>query len=700
DIDFINFVTNGNIQEKIRENNFEGKDLSLINKFPEIKLPNKFFKNDGTLSFIDEAALIAGNIPTFSNGSVYADFDNDGDMDIIVNNIDAPSLLYENMNSQVNKKSSLQINLRGPLNNVNAIGSKIIVYTNNEIRTYEKYPVKGFMSSMEIPIQIGLNKTKIDSIIVVWPDNTYQNVPFSGKPGVSITYSKNLPAFDYKTITGSRKNFSKPMVDITKEVNLNYLHEENQFVEFDREVLIPHMVSTEGPALTVADINNDGLDDVFFGSAENKKSAIFLQQPTGKFIKKEEPALDEDSAYENTDACFADVNNDGAIDLIVASGGNEYYGKDEHNKPRVYLNDGQANFKKLENAFSNIYLTASTVVAADFNGDGYMDLFIGGRTTPGEYGKLPESYLLQNDKTGKFTNVTSRYSGELSNVGFVTQALWFDIDKDGDKDLLLSLEWGNIVAFINDNGRFTKKLLTDKKGWWNFILPCDIDKDGDIDLIAGNLGLNSRLKASEKEPVRLYYNDFDDNGKKEQVLTYYLGGKEIPFDNKAELEKQIPLLKKKFLYAEDFSKATLPELFTSQKLSLASVLTTNYFANALLINNGNLTFTTSQLPMEAQLTSFKDAVIINANNDSLPDILMMGNYYDNNIEMGRYDADFGTILINKNKGVFACETINGLAIKGQVRHIKPVNIGRQQAFILACNNDSAKVIKFAASKNK
>ena len=309
------------------------------------------------------------------------------------------------------------------------------------------------------------------------------------------------------------------------------------------------------------------------------------------------------------------------------------------------------------------------------------------------HGEIPQSYLLQNDGTGKFKDVTAAHAKDLQNIGFVTNAVWFDIDKDGDKDLILSLEWGGITAFINNKGTFTKKVLSDKNGWWNFILPCDVDNDGDIDLIAGNLGLNSRLQASAKEPVRLYYNDFDNNGKKEQVLTYYLNGREIPFANIAELEKQLPALKKKFLYAADFAKASLDDIFTADKLKSADVLTADYFSNAVLINNGNLNFTTQALPWQAQLSPYKDAVVINANNDSLPDILLVGNFYENNIEMGRYDADYGTILVNKGKGNFECQNINGLQIKGQVRHIRSIHIGKEDAFILAKNNDSAMVIK-------
>ncbi len=699
DIDYINFVSNGDVQQKIQENNFREKDLGLIDKFPVIKLPDKFFKNNGNASFTDVNTFIKGSVPTFSNGAVYADLDNDGDLDIAVNDIDAPALIYENKTSESGKKSSLRVKLKGPPQNVNAIGAKIILFANHQVRTYENYPVRGFMSSMLIPFTIGLNNTKVDSAFIIWPDNTYRQIEVSSTASsVAFTYEKSEKHFNYNSVIGYYKTPVTPMIDITKETGFNYLHEENRFSEFDREPLIPHFFSTEGPALAIADINHDGLEDVFIGSARDKKCAVMLQQPSGKFIKSEQPGLDKDSIYENADACFTDVNNDGNIDLIIASAGNEFYGNDFHNTPRVYLNDGKANFTKLDNAFTNLYLTASCVVPYDFNGDGNVDLFIGARTVPWESGEIPQSYLLQNDGTGKFKDVTSQYAKGLSKVGFVTQALWYDIDKDGDKDLLLSLEWGGIIAFINDNGNFTKKVLTGNRGWWNFILPCDVDNDGDIDLIAGNLGLNSRLKASETEPVKMYFNDFDDNGKKEQILTYYLGGKEIPFASKTELEKQIPLIKKKFLYAEEFAKASLPELFGSEKLRSAEVSSADYFSSAVLINNGNLQFETKALPWMAQLTTCKDAVVVNANNDGLPDILLMGNYYENNIEMGRYDAGFGTILLNKGKGEFEVENLNGLIVEGQVRHVKEIDLGKQQAYILARNNDSAMVIQFKNNK--
>jgi len=695
DIDYVNFVSNDEVQGKINTNSLGDKEMALIDKFPQIKIPNKFFKNNGQVVFTDQEKQIKGNKGTYSNGAVCADLDNDGDLDIVVNNIDEQAILYQNKTNDANNKSFLEIKLKGPVKNINAIGAKILVFAHGEVRSYEKYPVRGFQSSMETPVHVGLHNTKADSMLLIWPDNSYQAIKLNqGDSYVTIAFQENLPQFNYATITTFRKNVSKKMIDISQEVDLRHRHEENHFVEFNRETLIPHMLSTEGPALAVADVNHDGLEDVFIGSSKGKKSVLYIQRPSGKFEQSEQHNLENDSIFEDVDACWSDVNNDGHLDLLVASGGNEYYGPEKYLLPRVYVNDGKANFNRLNNAFENLYFTASGVIPYDFTGDGYVDLFIGGRAEPWEYGQIPPSYLLENDKTGKFKDVTSKYSKELTKVGFVTHALWFDLDKDGDKDLLLSLEWDGLCAFINDKGVFTKKLLTTKKGWFNFMLPYDFDGDGDIDLIAGNLGLNSRLKVSEKEPIKLYYGDFDGNGKKEQLLTYFLKGKEIPFANKAELEKQMPGMKKKFLYAGELAKASLKEVFTREKLSKADLLTADYFANAILINKGNLNFEVQSLPWEAQLTPYKDAVIVDANDDDLPDVLLAGNYYENNIEMGRYDADFGTVLLNQGHGKFMCQSINGLQIKGQVRRMRKIIIAKKEAFIVARNNDSTMVITF------
>ncbi len=699
DLDFINFISNEQIQEKIRWNNLEKMDMDLIDKFPQIKLSNKFFVNNGNLAFSDLEENIKNEKAGYSNGAVYADFDNDGDLDILVNNIDAPAILYANKANDKVKKPFASITLKGSNENRNAIGAKLIIFSNNGIETYEKSPVRGYLSSMETPIHIGLNKTLVDSAFLLWPDNQYQSVNFiPGKTQYLFSYSKELNKFNFHSNHSFLNHEAKPMVDITSASKIVFKHEENVFNEFNREPLLPHLLSTEGPALAVGDANGDGLDDVYLGAAKGFKSNLYLQQKNGQFVKSIQPSLSQDSIYEDVDATWVDINNDGHLDLVVASGGNEYYHQEPYLLPRAYLNDGKMHFTKLPNAFSGIVVSQSCVIANDFNDDGFADLFIGGRSVPYQYGTIPTSYLLMNDGNGHFKNVTEQYAKGLSKIGMVTQAVWNDLDKDGKKDLLICSEWGGIDAFINKKNHFNKIQITDKKGWWNCILPVDIDNDGDIDIVAGNLGLNSRLTASDKKPVRLYFQDFDDNGKKEQVLTYFLKDRELVFANKSELERQMPFIKKKYLYAGDFSKAAINEIFTTSKLNEAIRYSANYFSNTLFLNNGQQQFSTIELPFEAQLSPIKSAVVIDANGDDLKDLLLVGNYYDNTIQMGRNDADYGTILINKGKGNLVAESINGLSIKGQVRKMLPIVIQKKNAWILAKNGDNTQLIQFKLAK--
>ncbi len=700
DMDYVNYVSNQEIQEKIRDNKMGEKDMALIDRFPEIKIPNQFYLNKKSLSFEDKEKAITNNPNSYSNGAAYADFDNDGDLDLVVNNVNDKSFIYENKANTAIDNKSIEITLKGAAKNLNALGTKVVLFAGNEVRTYEKYPVKGFMSSMEVPLLIGLKNTFIDSAFLIWPDHTFQkisqqswNFKDTSTKHLHFEYQKGLPLFNFALLTQHWPAKGYPMQQITAATGIQYVHQENVFQEFNREQLIPQMNSTEGPALAVGDVNHDQLEDIFIGGARGFVSALFIQQSNGKFIKSKEPSFELDSNYEDVDAVFCDVNKDGNVDLIVGSGGNEYYGRDVNMLSRVYLNNGKGLMTKLENAIP-VYNQASSIILRDFNGDGYPDIFMSSRVKAMDYGYPADSYVLFNTGDGHFKNVTTTVAPFLEKIGFITNATEADINHDGRKEIILTHQWGGIDILYPDVKNWRKGKVTELPGWWNFTLPVDVDGDGNLDLIAGNLGLNTRLKATQEQPINMYYNDFDDNGKAEQIVTFYLQGKEIPFANKDEIQRQIPKIKKKYLYAEDFAKANLSDIFSQEKLKSSIQYKAYHFSNTVFINDGKGNFTPKILPIEAQMTSYKCATICDANGDNQPDILLMGNFYDNNVQMGRYDADYGTLLLNKGKGDFEAVSFNGLAIKGQVRRVAPIQLGKQKAFVLAMNSDSLRVIQF------
>lgn len=703
DTDYIKFMSDDVVQEKIRNKNFDENDPGLADKLPEIKLPNKFFGNRGDLLFADLASNVKNDKISYSNGSVYADLDNDGDLDIVTNNINEHAFVYENLSDQKPVKNNfVRLYLKGKKGNLNAIGSKCLVFKDSSVQSYEKFPVRGFQSSMEVPLNIGMGKKAgVDSMVVIWPDNSYQTLePGQFKDSLTLTYQEGLPAFDYQKLKASRQSHTAGFKDIAAQLGIDVKHEENNFIEFDRNSLIPFEVTAEGPALAIADVNHDGLEDVFVGSSKMLKSHLFLQMRDGKFRETSQPALERDSTYEEVDAEWIDVNADSHPDLVVATGGNEYSHNSAYQMPRVYLNDGKGNLTAKEEAFDNVYTTASCVVPFDFTGDGIPDLFIGGRAVPLNYGEIPRSYLLQNDGTGKFTDVTARYAPELVSIGYVRSARLADMDKNGSQDLLLALEWDGICVMQKQGKTFKKKMLTTEKGWWNFAMPYDFDGDGDIDVLAGNLGLNSRLKASAKEPVRMYINDFDGNGRKEPLLTTYQSRVEALFPTKMEMEKQMPVIRKKYIYATEFAKASLADLVGAEKLEKSQILTADYFQNAVLVNDGKGNFSLKPLPFKAQWTPFYDAQIVDANGDKLPDVLLMGNFYDCNIQMGRYDADYGTVLINKGNCNFQPEPLNGLQVRGQVKRLKNIRLKSGTAVVAARNDDKLMVITNSPSSRR
>lgn len=692
DIDYVNFrLGDEDIEWKTDNNYLKEDELSIVDKMPKIKIPNKFFRNNRDLTFADLKSAIGEDQATYSNGAAYADLDNDGDLDIVVNNIGDAPFVYQNMTMDQDgvEGNYIAFQLKGPSKNRQAIGAKILIKGANGTRVYEHFPVRGYQSSMAPGLHIGLGKgADVEQMRVVWPDGTSENISsLAQNRSHTLAWKSDLPTFDLSLI---HENPANKFEDITNQTKLEFTHEENPFVEFNREGLMPHMVSSEGPAVAVGDVNGDGLDDVFLGSAKRIRSALFIQGPDGTFQDETSSALIQDSLFEDVDAVFADLENDGDLDLIIAAGGNEYRGASEARKQRAYLNDGKGNFERVD-IFPEVFTTAACILAEDIDKDGYVDFFIGGRAVPDKYGEIPDSYLLRNKGNLQFEDVTDTWAPDLRKVGLVKDGNWVDIDGDQDMDLILAVEWEPVQVFLNENHSFTQSSINDLKGWWNTVLPHDFDGDGDMDVLAGNLGENARFKPTKEEPIRMYVEDYDDNDQIEQVLTYYLNGQEIPFANHAELIKQMAPLKKKFLYAQDLATAPMVEIFGKGKLATATVFEANYFKSAYFENLGNGEWKTHALPATAQFSTLESVKWI-GESDTGAEVLLGGNFYDCNIEMGRYDASYGQLLRIGANGNMKVEGL-GLSIKGQVRRIQSILIAGKPAYLLVKNDDTLQIIQ-------
>lgn len=696
DIDWVNFIASESFQQKLNTQSLSAADFELINQFPEIKLPNYFFRNQGEARF-SRQTNIANDLPSFSNGAAYADFDNDGDLDMVVNNIGDEAMLYENELADTARGRHCRVVLQGPATNRYAQGARLLLYQQGELRTYEKQAVHGYLSSMEGPLLLGLAGPPIDSALVLWPDGSYQ--PWQPRQGetVVLQWKPGLAPFNYGRWQQWGTDGSHRFTDLTASSGLLYDHTENLYQEFNREPLIPYMTSTDGPALAVGDIDGNGLDDVFLGAARGFKNQLYLQQPGGRFAPAILPALAADSAAEDTDAVIADLNGDGRPDLLVASGGNEFYGPATELQPRLYLNTGQG-LQKQANAFAGIYCNAGSLAVADFTGDGRPDVFLGGRAQPFAHGLAPRSYLLQNDGQGHFTDITAARAPALLQPGMVKQARSTDWNADGQPDLLLACHWRPPLLVLQQKGRFDQATPLGEPGLWNACLPLDANGDGRPDLLAANLGLNTRLHASTSQPLRLYVGDADGNGTTEQLLTYYMQGQEVAFASKDELQKQLPHLKKKYLYAHDFARASLPDLLGPAVLPKMELRTATQLASGFYLQQPNGRYQWQALPWLAQLSQYNDACLLDANLDGRQDLLLVGNFYDLAAQLGRADADCGLLLINDGQGRWHPETLQGALLTGEARRIRPLQVGGRPCVVVARNNAPAMLLGVAANK--
>jgi enediyne biosynthesis protein E4 len=697
DMDYISYVSQDAVQSSLRDS-ITDANLQLLRKMPQVPLPNYAFRNEGGYSFSNVAHAWGLDAPGFSNGAVYVDLNNSGQLDLVVSNINAPVSIYRNRARDLNGNGYLTVTLRGQGRNTDGIGARVAIWQQGFQQMLEQEPTRGFESSVDRRLHFGLGKaTKVDSLVVIWPDRSYQALSDLAA-NRNVTVAQTDAHARYPTPKSPLALFS----DVTSRVHADFTHHENRFSDFDREPLIPHMVSTEGPRLAVADVNGDGLDDFFVGGAKWQPGKLFLQSADGTFRPSNQPSIVADSIAEDVGATFLDANGDGHPDLLVVSGGNEFWGNDDALRPRLYVNDGHGNFARARNALPDIFENGSCVIVGDFNGDGFPDVFLGSRVVTHAYGLIPTSHLLQNDGTGRYRDVTAEIAPDLSQAGMVSSAAWIDYDHDGKLDLVVVGEWMPVRMFHQENGKFvdrtTEAGFAGTNGWWNSVQAVDLRGSGRQDLVLGNLGLNSYIRASTKEPARLYINDFSHTGEGnvEQILTAYRNGVSYPIAGRDELLKKIPSLRDKFPSYKDFGASRIEDFFPAADLRSATVREADTFASAIALNNGNGTFTIRPLPAEAQFAPIYASVAEDFDGDGHVDLLVGGNLYGVIPILGRYDASYGLMMRGTGDGRFSSVDMqtSGVNIDGEIRDLKVLHGPKGARFVVvARNNDKIEVLR-------
>ncbi|GAB4031015.1 VCBS repeat-containing protein [Spirosoma gilvum] len=701
--DFVNFLADReNMAQIARQRAFNFKEF--LDKAPSEAVPNYAFHNDGDLHFTNKAFDWGLSEPDFSNGAAYGDLDNDGDLDLIVNNMNAPVAIYKNLSVEKHKTNFLKVKLEGTGLNRNAIGARVYVYQGGREQLVQQMPNRGFESSVDLDLVFGLGTNdRIDSVKVIWPDDRMQVIR-QPKANQLLTLRQQQATQTWKPLAIEPTPVFR---DNTAASGLNFVHTESNFVDYNRDALLKQQQSTQGPALATGDVNGDGLDDVYLGGASGHSAQLFLQQPgNGKFVNKTPTVMRQDTAYEAVDALFFDADGDKDLDLYVVSGSNEFENEAEELLDRLYINDGKGGFTRSETGLPNLKASGSCVAAADFDQDGDIDLFVGTRLIPSQYGRNPASYLLTNDGTGNFKNYTKRFLPDVDQLGMVTSATWADLNGDKYPELIVVGDWEPIRVFENKRGKLTQNQdLAIKNeqgeplktaGWWNCVTAGDADGDGDLDLVVGNLGQNSRIKATQTTPAEMYVGDFDHNGTVEQIINCAdETGELYPMVLKGDLQKEMPTIKKKFVKFGDYAGKKITEILDEDQLKQAVVKQAFMAQTMLLLNDGKGKLTAQALPNEAQFSPVCGVAFADYDHDGRTDILLTGNFLDVLPEIGRYDANFGVVLRNKGKaanGAITYEFINpaqsGFFVRGQVRHMARLAQGQ---LILAKNNDRAQV---------
>ncbi len=662
--------------------------LEALNKLPGIKLPNYMYKNQGDLTFADVSESWGLSAPTYSNGAVYGDLDNDGDLDLVINNIDQEASVYQNLSDQEkNPANYLRIKLVGPALNRDGFGTKVYLKSQDQLQYQHYTPIRGYISSVEPFLHFGLGKeTKIERISVVWPDGHEQTIEeIETNQTITLKYGGTLKQ-------GPKAEATTILTPSNDQYGIEYTHRENQYVDYKLQPLLPHMHSRNGPGITVGDVDGDGLEDFFIGGATGYTGRLFLQQLGGAF---QATSLGQDSLSEDMGVMLLDVDNDNDLDLYIVSGGSVHIKESILYTDRLYINDGVGNLVRSVEALPDIRQSGSSMVASDYDRDGDLDLFVGGRVVPGEYPFPAYSTLLRNDTEpggAKFTDVTDQVAPGLSKVGLVTSALWTDYDNDGWIDLIVTGEFMPILFFHNEEGimvdRTAKTGLQNTNGWWNSLVGGDFDQDGDIDYLAGNLGLNTRYQISPDEPLRIYAQDFDNNGQIDPVMSYYVQGENYIAHSRDDIIKQIKAMQARFRTYEDYAEATFDESFLPQELAAAYIVKSERFASSYLENLGHGKFSIRNLPIETQLSPVYGMTTGDFNQDGNLDILTVGNFYSSEVSTGRYDASIGLFLKGDGKGNFKPikVTESGFFADRDAKGLAQIRIDGGKTLVLVANN--------------
>jgi enediyne biosynthesis protein E4 len=654
-------------------------------------LPNYAFHNVGGWRFVNEATSWGLDTPSFSSGAAYGDLDGDGALDLVVNNVDQEAFVYRNDARTLHpERHFLRVRLAGEGRNRFAVGARVTAYSGDSLFMQEQSPVRGFQSSVDYVLDFGLGtRSSVDSLRVVWP---YGRV--SVQRGVQ-TDQLVIVAQASATQPAPQPAPAPPlMTDVTKGAALDFVHHENAFVDFNRELLIPKLLSTEGPMVAVGDVNGDGLDDLYIGGAKEQPGRLALQRRDGSFAPSDESVFAPDAISEDVGAVFFDANGDGRPDLYVVSGGSEYSDGAPALQDRLYLNDGRGHLRRAPDALPAEFASGSRVVAADYDGDGAIDLFVGGRVEPWRYGVSPQSLLLHNDGHGRFTNVTAQRAPELERVGMVTDACWRDVDGDGRLDLIVVGEWMPITLFHNEGGGRLKRRavpgLEKSDGWWSRIVAGDFTGDGRIDFVVGNLGENGGLHASADEPTNMLVKDFDANGSYEQILTSVEHGRRYPLALRDDLLHALPMLSARLPTYASYAGKSVEQIFTPAELGDAVTRHAYTFATTLVRNDGGGRFTLVPLPEEAQLAPVYGILAADADGDGHTDLLLAGNFDGFRPEIGRMAASYGLLLRGDGKGGLAPSRAreSGFFVPGQARDIARLRTAAGEAYIVTRNNDA------------